>query len=72
VTKHVFKVNLAQIRSLVQETFDTHKKMKVTDGAKNRTLLACGNNLMSAGPPKLQATAVTLRSVRLYITVAVL
>ena len=60
VTKHVFKVNLAQIRSLVQETFDTHKKMKVTDGAKNRTLLACGKNKKYFNSPKLHEAEISL------------
>jgi len=35
-TKHVFRVNLAQIRSAVSETFHTQTK-KQTDGVKNRT-----------------------------------
>jgi len=39
-TKHVFHVNLAQIRSVVPKIFDsqTKKNKKVTDSAKNRTL----------------------------------
>jgi len=48
-TKHVFPVNLAQIRSVVPEIFDaeTKKNEKVTDGAGNRTLLASGNELIN-------------------------
>ena len=40
-TKHVFTVNLAQIRSAVPEIFDPQAKNKVTDSAKNRTLVHC-------------------------------
>jgi len=35
-TKHIFPVNLLQIRSTVPEIF--HTQQKVTDSAKNRTL----------------------------------
>jgi len=41
--KHVFYVNLAQIRSAVPETFHTKQTKKVANSIKNRTLLACGN-----------------------------
>ena len=47
-TKRVLPVNLTQMLSAVPEVFHTQtKKQKVTDGAKNRTLLACGNNIQS-------------------------
>ena len=36
-TKHIFHVNLAQIRSVVPEIFHTQTKKPPTDGAKNRT-----------------------------------
>jgi len=37
-TKHVFPLNLAQIRSVVPKIFQTQtNKKKVTDSAKNRT-----------------------------------
>jgi len=40
---NVFTVNLAQIRSAIPEIFDAQtKNEKVAEGAKNRTLLACG------------------------------
>jgi len=46
-TKHVLPVNLAQIRSAVPEIFDAQtKNEEVTDGAKNRTLFACGKDLV--------------------------
>jgi len=40
VTKHVFRVNLAQIRSAVPEIFhtQTYKQKPQTDGATNRTV----------------------------------
>ena len=43
-TKHVFPVNLVQIRSEVPEIHKQTNKQKqeVTDSTKNRTLLACG------------------------------
>jgi len=39
--KRIFPVNLAQIRSAVPEIFHIQTNKKVTDSAKNRTLLAC-------------------------------
>ena len=36
-TKHVFYVNLAQIRSAISDIFQTQTKNTQTDGAKNRT-----------------------------------
>jgi len=44
--KHVLPVNLAQIGSAIPEIFEAQPK-KVTDGAKNRTLLACGKYITS-------------------------
>jgi len=43
--KHFFLVNLAQIRSAVPVVYLIHiqNEKLMTDSAKNRTLLACGN-----------------------------
>jgi len=45
-TKHVFRVNLAQICSAVSPRYFTHKQ-KVTDSAKNRTLCSSLHTVIS-------------------------
>jgi len=60
-TKHVFPVNLAQIRSAVPEIFDSQTNKKVTDSATQST--ACGNNTWTFVRHNVQNKSSTKNSV---------